>query len=88
MLAALAGDVGLDVEEAARVLEERRFSDAVDRDWSRSMAAGVTMIPAFAAGQAMLLLGETLRLFHLAGIVLILSGIYIATAVRPFWRRL
>jgi len=59
---------------------------------ARAVGAGkaslfLHLIPAFAAGQAMLLLGETLRLFHLAGIVLILSGIYIATAARPFWRR-
>ena len=59
---------------------------------ARAVGAGkaslfLHLIPAFAAGQAMLLLGETLRLFHLAGIVLILSGIYIATATRPFWRR-
>jgi drug/metabolite transporter (DMT)-like permease len=45
------------------------------------------LVPAFAAVSAMLLLGERLRLFHLAGIALILSGIYIASAARPFWRR-
>lgn len=59
---------------------------------ARAVGAGraslfLHLIPAFAAVQAMLLLGERLQLFHLAGIVLILSGIYIATAARPFWRR-
>jgi drug/metabolite transporter (DMT)-like permease len=59
---------------------------------ARAVGAGkaslfLHLIPAFAAGQAMLLLGERLRLYHLAGIALILSGIYIATAARPFWRR-
>jgi drug/metabolite transporter (DMT)-like permease len=59
---------------------------------ARAVGAGkaslfLHLIPAFAAGQAMLLLGEKLRLYHLAGIALILSGIYIATAARPFWRR-
>jgi len=59
---------------------------------ARAVGAGkaslfLHLIPAFAAGQAMAFLGEALRLYHLAGIALILSGIYIATAVRPFWRR-
>lgn len=45
------------------------------------------LVPAFAAVLAMILLDERLRLFHVAGIALILSGIYIATAARPFWRR-
>jgi len=45
------------------------------------------LVPAFAAAAAIVLLGEKLRLYHLVGIGLILSGIYVASAARPFWRR-
>ncbi len=45
------------------------------------------LIPAFATVLAILLLGETLHLYHLAGVGLILTGIYVATAKRPFWQR-
>lgn len=45
------------------------------------------LVPAFATILAMLLLGEALELYHLAGVGLILTGIYIASASRPFWRR-
>ncbi len=45
------------------------------------------LIPAFATVLAMLLLGEALHFYHLAGVGLILAGIYIATASRPFWQR-
>ena len=58
----------------------------------RSLGAGTAslflhLVPPFAAVAAMLLLDEALRLYHLAGITLILLGIYIASATRPFWRR-
>ena len=45
------------------------------------------LVPAFATALAMLLLGEALQPFHLAGVGLILAGIYIATASRLFRRR-
>lgn len=45
------------------------------------------LVPAFATGLAMLLLGEALHFYHLAGVGLILTGIYVATARRPFWQR-
>ena len=32
------------------MLEERRFKDAVDADWTRSRQIGVTGVPTFAAG--------------------------------------
>ena len=41
---------GLSVQEAAVVLEERTFKDAVDQDWIQSQAYGVTGVPTFAAG--------------------------------------
>jgi len=42
--------VGLPEEEARRVLEERTFREAVDRDWERSRELGVTGVPTYAAG--------------------------------------
>jgi predicted DsbA family dithiol-disulfide isomerase len=42
--------VGLSVEEAAIVLEKRTFKQAVDQDWMRSQASGVTGVPTFVAG--------------------------------------
>lgn len=46
----------------------------------------VHLIPVFTALQAVILLGERVHLFHIAGIGLILSGIYVATAEQPIWR--
>lgn len=42
--------VGLSVEEARAVLEERRFKEVVDADWQRSRQMGVTGVPTFVAG--------------------------------------
>ena len=39
----------------------------------------VHLLPVFATGLAVLLLGEALHLYHIAGIVLIFAGIYLAT---------
>jgi predicted DsbA family dithiol-disulfide isomerase len=50
VLVELAVDVGLEAAEAATVLEERSFSDALDEHWSRALGAGVQVIPTFAAG--------------------------------------
>ena len=50
VLLEVAGKAGLDVEAARKVLEERSFSDAIDEDWQRSMAGGVTGVPTFVAG--------------------------------------
>lgn len=38
---------GLDVEAARDVIEARSFKDAVDADWSKSHAYGVTGVPTF-----------------------------------------
>ena len=40
---------GLDVDEAAKVIEERSFKDAVDQDWAKSHQYGVTGVPTFVA---------------------------------------
>ena len=47
----LARSVGLSGEEAAQVLEERDFKAAVDSDWSRARAMGVTAVPTFLLDQ-------------------------------------
>jgi predicted DsbA family dithiol-disulfide isomerase len=47
----LVEKVGLDPVEARKVLEERRFKDAVDADWQKSAAYGVTGVPTFVAAR-------------------------------------
>jgi predicted DsbA family dithiol-disulfide isomerase len=39
--------MGLSVQDARRVLENREFQKAVDLDWSRSLKMGVTAVPTF-----------------------------------------
>ncbi|MBT6094606.1 MAG: DsbA family oxidoreductase [Rhodospirillaceae bacterium] len=41
--------VGLNEDEARAVLTERRFKDAIDADWAKSHAYGVTGVPTFVA---------------------------------------
>ena len=50
ILVEIAQAVGLPAEEARAVLSERRFKDAVDADWAKSHAYGVTGVPTFVAG--------------------------------------
>ena len=46
--------VGLGEAEARAVINERRFKDAIDADWEKSHAYGVTGVPTFvAAGQSL-----------------------------------
>jgi predicted DsbA family dithiol-disulfide isomerase len=49
VLVEIAQSVGLSSEEARAVLGERRFKDAVDADWAKSRAYGVTGVPTFVA---------------------------------------
>lgn len=49
-LVAIAESVGLDGGEAARSLEARTFSDAVDADWSKARHLGITGVPTFVIG--------------------------------------
>lgn len=46
----IAGSVGLPVEEAETVLENRSFQKAIDADWDKSRQYGVTGVPTFVAG--------------------------------------
>jgi predicted DsbA family dithiol-disulfide isomerase len=50
VLVELVTAVGLSDAEARRVLDERRFKDAVDADWTLSNRSGVTGVPTFVAG--------------------------------------
>ena len=50
ILVELAQSVGLDAEAARDVLTSRRFKDAIDADWAKSHAYGVTGVPTFVAG--------------------------------------
>ena len=51
ILVEIAEKVGLDPVEARKVLEERRFKDAVDADWQKSASYGVTGVPTFVAAR-------------------------------------
>jgi len=46
----IVGSVGLSVDAAREVLEQRTFSDAVDADWQKAARYGVTGVPTFVAG--------------------------------------
>ena len=46
----IAEHVGLSVDGAREVLEQRTFKDAVDADWKLSRQYGVTGVPTFVAG--------------------------------------
>ena len=50
VLVEIARFVGLSADTARQVLVERRFKDAVDADWEKSRAYGVTGVPTFVAG--------------------------------------
>ena len=51
VLLEIAERVGLPVDEARRVLEDRTFKAAVDADWALSRRYGVTGVPTFVAGR-------------------------------------
>ena len=51
VLVEIAQSIGLSPEEARAVLAERRFKEAVDADWAKSHAYGVTGVPTFVAAR-------------------------------------
>jgi predicted DsbA family dithiol-disulfide isomerase len=51
VLVEIATTVGLPAGTARTVLVERRFKEAVDADWAKSHAYGVTGVPTFVAGR-------------------------------------
>ena len=50
VLVGIAASVGLSSDAAKTVLEERSFKEAIDSDWARSRAYGITGVPTFVAG--------------------------------------
>ncbi|THB74779.1 MAG: DsbA family oxidoreductase [Desulfobulbaceae bacterium] len=51
VLLELAQQAELDLGEAERVVEERTYSDAVDRDWQRAEDLGITAVPTLVIGE-------------------------------------
>jgi predicted DsbA family dithiol-disulfide isomerase len=51
VLVEIAQSVGLPPDEARTVLAERRFKEAVDADWAKSRAYGITGVPTFVAAR-------------------------------------
>ncbi len=47
----ITGAAGLSRDDARAVIESRSFKDAVDADWAKSYAYGVTGVPTFVAGR-------------------------------------
>jgi predicted DsbA family dithiol-disulfide isomerase len=47
VLQEIARTIGLDSQMAARVLADRTFQAAVDRDWEYSRTCGITAVPTF-----------------------------------------
>jgi predicted DsbA family dithiol-disulfide isomerase len=50
VLLQIARDLGLNEAQAREVLEKRTFKGAVDQDWAKSRAYGITGVPTFVAG--------------------------------------
>ena len=49
ILVGIVEGLSMDAEAARRVLEDRTFRDAVDRDWQQAYARGITAVPTFMA---------------------------------------
>ena len=50
-LVRIARSVGLDPEQARKIIENREFEKQVDADWQRSRETGVTGVPTFYANE-------------------------------------
>ena len=50
-LVGIAESVGLPADAAREVIEQRSFKPAIDADWEKSHAYGVTGVPTFVAGK-------------------------------------
>jgi predicted DsbA family dithiol-disulfide isomerase len=51
VLLEICRNLGLPEKEAAQVLADRLYKDAVDRDWQESQFKGITAVPTFIMGQ-------------------------------------
>jgi predicted DsbA family dithiol-disulfide isomerase len=54
ILADIASSVGLDARAAREAITDRRFKEAVDKDWSRAYESGVKAVPTFSMNGRML----------------------------------
>lgn len=52
VLVDIARSVGLDEAQAREVIEKRTFKAAIDADWQKAAAYGVTGVPTFVAGRS------------------------------------
>lgn len=50
VLAGIAGSIGLDPDEARKIVRDRTCKTAIDRQWAECQAAGVEAVPTFEAG--------------------------------------
>ncbi len=50
VLLEVVGSVGLSVDDARKVIEERTFKAEIDADWQKSRQYGVTGVPTYVAG--------------------------------------
>ena len=50
VLLEIVEEAGLSVDAARKMLDSRKFKDAVDDDWAKSRETGVTGVPTFIAG--------------------------------------
>jgi predicted DsbA family dithiol-disulfide isomerase len=50
VLVDVAQSIGVEAQDARRVLEARVFKDAVDADWRKARSYGITGVPTFVAG--------------------------------------
>ncbi len=50
VLLEVVGSVGLSVDDARKVIEERTFEAEIDADWQKSQQYGVTGVPTYVAG--------------------------------------
>jgi len=58
-LVAIAESLGLDGNEARSILKERKFSEAVDKDWNRCRSLGITAVPTYLCDSQYLIGAQT-----------------------------
>jgi predicted DsbA family dithiol-disulfide isomerase len=59
VLTGIAADAGLDPDDAHTVIARGSFAEAVDRDWQRSRALGITAVPTFVKNNRKLVGAQT-----------------------------
>ena len=64
VLLEIVGRLGLDTEEAERVLTDGSQQNAVDNDWNKSREFGITGVPTFVMGEHMLVGAQPLEMLE------------------------